>query len=263
MDECTNESGRPRWEPRPAAGLAFDARGVLGPVNPDPWERLMMLANEYAAHLVDATHPAAESRADIARTAALKTLGKMREVFFAHCKEVEQGTRHACSIAVWMTLQDALAPDADDKGLDGWMREAEQRVKLGPNMGLTGDHRMLRAICRHLGYLDPIRAVVYEGIADEQLLELVAAALESGDVSRSLVAALADGRVTQREFESFDEKTVSVAENSKIEWTDRVCELEDELAAVRAEIEAMTALAELRDRLRGMVVEDPVRLRKV
>lgn len=63
-------------------------------------------------------------------------------------------------------------------------------------MGLTGDHRMLRAICRHLGYLDPIRAVVYE---------------------------------------AFDERT----------------------------IEAMTALAELRDRLRGMVVEDPVRLRKV
>ena len=56
---------------------------------------------------------------------------------------------------------------------------------------------------------------------------------------------------------------MSVAENSKIEWTDRVRELEDELAAVRAEIEAMTALAELRDRLRGMVVEDPVRLRKV
>ena len=70
-------------------------------------------------------------------------------------------------------------------------------------------------------------------------------------------------RVTQREFESFDEQTVSVAENSKIEWTDRVRELEDELAAVRAEIEAMTALAELRDRLRGMVVEDPVRLRNV
>ena len=102
-------------------------------------------------------------------------------------------------------------------------------------MGLTGDHRMLRAICRHLGYLDPIRAVVYEGIADEQLLELVAAALESGDVSRSLVAAWFDGQVSQREFEAFDEQT----------------------------IEAMTALAELRDRLRGMVVEDPVRLRKV
>lgn len=37
--------------------------------------------------------------------------------------------RYACSIAVWMTLQDALEPGADDKGLDGWMREAEQRVK--------------------------------------------------------------------------------------------------------------------------------------
>lgn len=139
MDECTNESGRPRWEPRPADGLAFDARGVLGPVNPDPWERLMMLANEYAAHLVDATHHQAESRADIARTAALKTMGKMRETFFAHCREVEQGTRHACSIAVWMTLQEALAPDADDKGLDGWMREAERRVKLGPNVEVRGD----------------------------------------------------------------------------------------------------------------------------
>jgi len=40
-----------------------------------------------------------------------------------------QAERHACSIAVWMTLQDALADDADDKGLEGWMREAEARVK--------------------------------------------------------------------------------------------------------------------------------------
>lgn len=40
-----------------------------------------------------------------------------------------EAERHACSIAVWMTLQDALAEDADDKGLDGWLREAEQRVK--------------------------------------------------------------------------------------------------------------------------------------
>lgn len=58
-----------------------------------------------------------------------------RQALFAHCRDVEQGTRHACSIAVWMTLMDALEPDADDKGLDGWMREAEQRVKLGPNVG--------------------------------------------------------------------------------------------------------------------------------
>jgi hypothetical protein len=40
-----------------------------------------------------------------------------------------EAERHACSIAVWMTLHDALADDADDKGLDGWLREAEQRVK--------------------------------------------------------------------------------------------------------------------------------------
>lgn len=96
-------------------------------------------------------------------------------------------------------------------------------------MALTGDHRILRAQCRHLGYLDPIRAVVYEGIADEQLLELIAAVhSETGDVSRSLVAALTDGRVTEREFEQFDEQV----------------------------IEAQTALAELRDRLRGMVAPE-------
>lgn len=40
-----------------------------------------------------------------------------------------EAERQACSIAVWMTLQDALEPGADDKGLEGWMREAEQRVK--------------------------------------------------------------------------------------------------------------------------------------
>lgn len=136
MEEGVNASGRPEMAPQPDEGLAFDARGVLRPVNPDPWERLMMLANEYAMHLVDATHHQAESRADIARTAALKTMGKMREAFFAHCREVEQGTRHACSIAVWMTLQEATQPDADDNGLDGWMREAERRVKLGPNVAI-------------------------------------------------------------------------------------------------------------------------------
>ena len=40
-----------------------------------------------------------------------------------------EAERHACSIAVWMTLMEATEPGADDKGLDGWMREAEQRIK--------------------------------------------------------------------------------------------------------------------------------------
>lgn len=132
MDEGTNAAGPANMAPKPAPGLAFDERGALAPVSPDPWERLMLLATEYAGHVVDASRHQAASRADISSTAALKTMGKMREAFFAHCKQVEQDTRHACSIAVWMTLQDALAPDADDKGLAGWMREAEQRVKLGP-----------------------------------------------------------------------------------------------------------------------------------
>lgn len=134
MTDGVNASGPANLAPRPAPGLHFDARGVLVPIEPDPWVRVMKLANEYAMHVTDAAMHQAESRADISRTAALKTMAQMREVFFAHCREVEQGTRHACSIAVWMTLQEALSPDADDKGLEGWMREAEQRVKLGPNV---------------------------------------------------------------------------------------------------------------------------------
>ncbi len=133
MTDGVNASGPANLAPRPAPGLHFDARGALVPIEPDPWVRVMKLANEYAMHVTDAAMHEAESRADISRTAALKTMAQMREVFFAHCRDVEQGTRHACAIAVWMTLQEALAPDADDKGLDGWMREAEQRVKLGPN----------------------------------------------------------------------------------------------------------------------------------
>lgn len=43
--------------------------------------------------------------------------------------EAVRTERHACSICVWMVLQDALAEGADDKGLEGWMREAEERVK--------------------------------------------------------------------------------------------------------------------------------------
>lgn len=99
-------------------------------------------------------------------------------------------------------------------------------------MELTGDHRILVALCRRLGYLDPIPAVAYDGIADEALLEMVARMHgETSDVSRSLVDALADGKVTRDELGRFE---------------------------IEAQ-EAMTAIAALLDRVRGMVVETPVR----
>jgi hypothetical protein len=59
------------------------------------------------------------------RQTALYSAGQVRGMIY----NAVLAERHACSIAVWMTLMDALAPDADDKGLDGWMREAEARVK--------------------------------------------------------------------------------------------------------------------------------------
>ena len=85
----------------------------------------------------DSESYAQNRRADETQRKFEALASETRDALFAHCLEVEQGTRHACSIAVWMTLQDALAEDADDKGLDGWMREAEQRVKMGPNARLT------------------------------------------------------------------------------------------------------------------------------
>lgn len=56
-------------------------------------------------------------------------IDEARDALFAHCKAVAEGEQHACSIAVWMTKMDATADDADDKGIAGWLDEAEQRVK--------------------------------------------------------------------------------------------------------------------------------------
>lgn len=43
--------------------------------------------------------------------------------------EAVAAERERCAMVVWMTLQEATADDADDKGLDGWLREAEQRIR--------------------------------------------------------------------------------------------------------------------------------------
>ncbi len=99
-------------------------------------------------------------------------------------------------------------------------------------MDLTGDHRILVALSRRLGYLDPIPSVSYDGIADDALLDLVVRMHgETSDVSRSLSEALADGRVTRDELARFEGEAT----------------------------EAMTAIAALLDRVRGLVVHGPAR----
>lgn len=98
----------------------------------------------------------------------------------------------------------------------------DQAVRL---MEVTGDHRILRAQCHRLGYLDPIACINYAGIADEALLEIVARVhAESGDVSRALIKALSDGSVSPGE-------ALDVREQIR---------------------QAMSALAELADRVDGM-----------
>lgn len=69
-----------------------------------------------------------------------------REALFAHCKVVSEGEQHACSIAVWMTQMDAIADDADDKGVAGWLDEAETRVKRrGSRLGTFQTKRQEQA----------------------------------------------------------------------------------------------------------------------
>lgn len=45
------------------------------------------------------------------------------------CARAAEAERHACAIVVWMTKMDAVDSDADDKGVSGWLEEAEARVK--------------------------------------------------------------------------------------------------------------------------------------
>lgn len=95
------------------------------------------------------------------------------------------------------------------------MRPAVLNSKVNPNtsthhltlleaqriMGLTGDHRILRAQCEELGYLPPIPRVTSE-VSDAALLETYTKLMsELGDFSRQFHRALADGKLTAREVD--------------------------------------------------------------
>lgn len=99
-------------------------------------------------------------------------------------------------------------------------------------MALTGDHQILRAMCHELGYLNPIPRLDSTTVADDALLDLLASVFaEAGDVARSLQQALADGRITPKEYADIEQQS----------------------------IEAQSALATLLDRVRSLVVEEPAR----
>jgi hypothetical protein len=67
-------------------------------------------------------------------------------------------------------------------------------------MGVTGDHRTLRAMNEELGYLPPIARVAGE-VSDLALLECYTKLIgELGDFSTTFHRALADGRVTKKEL---------------------------------------------------------------
>ena len=66
---------------------------------------------------------------------------------------------------------------------------------------LTGDHRILRAMCEELEYLPPIPRVE-AAVSDAALLETFTKMMaELGDFSREFHSSVADGRITQREID--------------------------------------------------------------
>ena len=48
------------------------------------WNKIILLVNEYASHALDACNHVAESRVDISKSSALKSIGKLRELFFTY-----------------------------------------------------------------------------------------------------------------------------------------------------------------------------------
>jgi hypothetical protein len=94
-------------------------------------ERLMALAERmayvYASEHTHATVPAAAEHAAL-QSALTAEITRLRAEAEALRKALAE-ERDQCAITVWMTQQEATADDADDKGLDGWMREAERRIR--------------------------------------------------------------------------------------------------------------------------------------
>lgn len=49
---------------------------------------------------------------------------------------VAEAERHDCEIAVWLVRQEATKPDAPDEGVNGWLKEAEDRIRMRSNAPL-------------------------------------------------------------------------------------------------------------------------------
>lgn len=83
---AVSKRANPEWHAGFAAGLATgSAAAQAAPVAGEPvaWPDVVRLVNEYAMHMTEAAMHEAESRADISRTAALKTIGELRATLYA------------------------------------------------------------------------------------------------------------------------------------------------------------------------------------
>lgn len=71
---------------------------------------------------------------------------------------------------------------------------------------ITGDHRLLRAMCEALGYLPPVMRVTGL-VSDAALLENYTRLMsELGEFSQAFHQALADGRLTAKEVDRLEDE---------------------------------------------------------
>jgi DNA-binding IclR family transcriptional regulator len=61
--------------------------------------------------------------------AEIERLRAERDEAVSALPQAVRNERERCAMEVWCAMQEATAEDADDKGLEGWMREAEQRIR--------------------------------------------------------------------------------------------------------------------------------------
>jgi hypothetical protein len=96
------------------------------------------------------------------------------------------------------TLYSMANPNA---ATHGWTFERWKQVQH-----LTNDRRPLHLVCKEFGGVF-VETAVYHGVADDALLEQMAKlGKEFGDVCQSLTQAIADGRVTSKEVEDFNQQ---------------------------------------------------------
>lgn len=107
---------------------------------------------------LDADMDAAKAYPKVHRVTPLYTQPQPRiELTGDEARRIYSEATYHASLAVFMTRMDAEHPDADDKGVSGWLQEAEDRVKRRIT---EAAHEIVQAAAPQQGEQEPVAGVV-------------------------------------------------------------------------------------------------------